>query len=59
MRKNKKTVAKSDFFRRIDLLIERLIFVRGKIYDGVRFFFFFEKKRLASFYFIILISNDF
>ena len=30
MRKNKKTVAKSDFFRRIDSLIERLIFVRGK-----------------------------
>ena len=30
MRKNKKTVAKSDFFRRIDWLIERLIFVRGK-----------------------------
>lgn len=59
MRKHKKTVAKSDFFRRISLLIERLIFVRGKIYDGVRFFLFFEKKRLASFYFIILISNDF
>lgn len=59
MRKNKKTVAKSDFFRRISLLIERLIFVRGKIYDGVRFFLFFEKERLASFYFIILISNDF
>ena len=37
MRKNKKTVAKSDFFCRISLLIERLIFVRGKIYDGVRF----------------------
>ena len=59
MRKNKKIVAKSDFFRRISLLIERLIFVRGKIYDGVRFFLFFEKERLASFYFIILISNDF
>ena len=59
MRKNKKTVAKSDFFRRIDSLIERLIFVRGKMYDGVRFFLFFEKERLASFYFMILISNDF
>lgn len=59
MRKNKKTVAKSDFFRRISLLIERLIFVRGKMYDGVRFFLFFEKERLASFYFMILISNDF
>ena len=37
MRKNKKTVAKFDFFRKIDSLIERLIFVRGKMYDGVRF----------------------
>ena len=59
MRKHKKTVAKADFFRRIDCLIERLIFVRGKIYDGVRFFLFFLRKRLASFYFMILISNDF
>lgn len=58
MRKSKKTVAKSDFFRRISLLIERLIFVRRKIYDGVRFFLFL-KKRLVNFYFIILISNDF
>jgi len=59
MRKSKKQLQSLTFFVGLLSLIERLIFVRGKIYDGVRFFLFFEKKRLASFYFIILISNDF
>lgn len=49
MRKSKKTVAKSDFFRRISLLIERLIFVRGKMYDGVRFFLFLKKRDWQAF----------
>ncbi len=37
MRKNKKTVAKSDFFRRITIADREIDLCQGKIYDGVRF----------------------
>lgn len=45
MRKHKKKQLQSlTFFVGLLSLIERLIFVRGKMYDGVRFFLFFEKE---------------
>ena len=44
MRKNKKQLQSLTFFVGLLSLIERLIFVRGKMYDGVRLFSFFEKE---------------
>lgn len=48
MRKNKKQLQSLTFFVGLLSLIERLIFVRGKIYDGVRFFLFFKKKETGK-----------
>ena len=45
----KKQLQSLTFFVGLLSLIERLIFVRGKMYDGVRFFLFFKKRDWQAF----------